>query len=421
LKEGNDYIFSFRAKGAKPRSVGVALGESKAPYKPLGLSGDILVGPEWNTYRMRFRALASDPDAKIQFNLGSDAGSFTLADAALEPATGDPTGKDPADWKLQVQSPSVAAMTIPSSAPNAVRVAPTQVSEGKEMRDVMLVCPGLKFKAGQRGKFSFRARSDKPREISVTLIQAHPPWTPLGFSRSVELDDKWRQVAGKFTCSIDEPNGQIQFNLGGVAIPVEIADVLIEPVDESDPSRFDPMDWELSAQGGNRASLEFPPNPKGSLRVNIASVDDSLEPWRIRIARAGAPVRANQKYTLQFKARSDKPRSVILAVNQSRPPFRQLGLYRTITLKPEVETYQVRFEPDMDDPGAKIEFSAGHSDVDFDLWDFSLESAEEISAAPPRGPSTRLNLIFLTSFLSIAALWIFWRSRKAAGPAGASG
>ncbi len=88
---------------------------------------------------------------------------------------------------------------------------------------------GLALKGGRYYTLSFRARSDKPRQIGYNVGQAREPWGMLGLTRAAELTKGWESFRVGFVASADEADGRVNFQLGGSDAAVELADVELRP------------------------------------------------------------------------------------------------------------------------------------------------------------------------------------------------
>jgi hypothetical protein len=76
----------------------------------------------------------------------------------------------------------------------------------------------------------FRARADEPRDFSVGFARAHDPWTGLGLYQKRVVTSEWGEFEELFLCQATDDNARIHFDLGGSCVPIEIADVRLDPV-----------------------------------------------------------------------------------------------------------------------------------------------------------------------------------------------
>jgi hypothetical protein len=74
--------------------------------------------------------------------------------------------------------------------------------------------PGLKLKKGQFYTLSFRARTDGPKQFSVSVSQAHEPWQNIGLNATARLYPQDTDQYYGFIASADDDNARISFALG---------------------------------------------------------------------------------------------------------------------------------------------------------------------------------------------------------------
>jgi hypothetical protein len=70
---GMRHVVEFQARAKRPRQFGVGFAKDHEPWSSLGMYRDLLVGPEWQSYREEFVALEDDDRARIHFDLGGSA------------------------------------------------------------------------------------------------------------------------------------------------------------------------------------------------------------------------------------------------------------------------------------------------------------------------------------------------------------
>lgn len=104
--------------------------------------------------------------------------------------------------------------------------------QGTEGWHVQLSHPGLRLEAGRAYTLGFRARAlpGGPRRLDVDLSLDGEPWSNLGFSASVDLEEGWRDY--RLTIARAEAADKARLVLGGLGLQrggVEIADVSLRP------------------------------------------------------------------------------------------------------------------------------------------------------------------------------------------------
>jgi peptidoglycan/xylan/chitin deacetylase (PgdA/CDA1 family) len=131
--------------------------------------------------------------------------------------------------------------------------------------------------------------------------------------------------------------------------------------------------WSLRAAGGNEAQLMFLFDGRDSVRIAIekfvkgATYDIQLNQPRLR-------VKANQRYVVSFRARSETPRRIFLGFAKAHEPWTNLGLYAEIDLKKEWQDFEKHFIVTEDEDNARIHFDVGNSGISFELSSVSLQS-----------------------------------------------
>jgi hypothetical protein len=88
---------------------------------------------------------------------------------------------------------------------------------------------GFAVEQGQYYTVAFDAAGDKPRSISCSAGQAHSPWSNLGLSRRVELNDQWQHVRCGFTATAGDKDTRLSFSFGGSKVPFYLANVELRP------------------------------------------------------------------------------------------------------------------------------------------------------------------------------------------------
>ena len=87
----------------------------------------------------------------------------------------------------------------------------------------------LKVAAGQYYTLTFRARAEKPREISVNVTMAHEPWGNLGLSGSARLGPTWQTFRLSMVAGKSDDNARVSFLVGASDISPEFAEIAFQP------------------------------------------------------------------------------------------------------------------------------------------------------------------------------------------------
>jgi hypothetical protein len=155
------------------------------------------------------------------------AGAEPLGENLLAGASALSEKDVPKTWRLELHPPCKGSAAPSPGDANAVRIEIAQtddVSWHIQFRQF-----GVALRAGQYYTLSFRARADKPREMSLGVGQHEGPWANLGLSQNVKLAAEWKSFRIGFVAKADEKNARVGFSLGASAVPVELADVELRP------------------------------------------------------------------------------------------------------------------------------------------------------------------------------------------------
>ena len=87
LKDGKEYVVTFKAKAAEPRSVRVQAGIDEEDYHMVGLDETAEIGKDWKAYEYKFTAADTKPNKnRFGFVLGGEKGVVHVKDLVLKPA-----------------------------------------------------------------------------------------------------------------------------------------------------------------------------------------------------------------------------------------------------------------------------------------------------------------------------------------------
>jgi hypothetical protein len=143
--------------------------------------------------------------------------------------------------------------------------------------------------------------------------------------------------------------------------------------------------WDLVVAPGSAATVSFPPDSPKMVRVNITKAPRDSATWHILLNEPHLRVQARRSYVLEFRARSDKPRTAWVSVAQTDSPYVAIGLQDSILLSPEWTGFRRPFSATMTDPNARVYFSLGGSDASVEVSDVSLRDLVEERAILPDG------------------------------------
>lgn len=129
--------------------------------------------------------------------------------------------------------------------------------------------------------------------------------------------------------------------------------------------------YELRVAGGNIADLVFPTSNPEIVRIAIKKTQRRKK-WDIQLNQPHLKIKSNRHYTVSFRGRADRPRSIILGVAKAHEPWSGLGLYKRIDLTPEWQSFQEGFLPTADEDNARIHFDLAGSNIAVEVSSVSL-------------------------------------------------
>lgn len=160
--------------------------------------------------------------------------------------------------------------------------------------------------------------------------------------------------------------------------------------------------WILEQHEGCKAIVKPLDNRAGGVRIETGRSDATN--WHLQFNCAGLRVKSGQYYTLLFRARADKPRTLFYGANQAHAPWSGLGLSGHVKVTQTWQEFRAGFTATADDDNARVGFSFGGEDQSaFELADVRLapggqigldkdESLESgnVVVLPPQGTPARM-------------------------------
>jgi len=132
---------------------------------------------------------------------------------------------------------------------------------------------------------------------------------------------------------------------------------------EEDPRK---ATWWLHVSGGSSAQLSFPPENRDMVRVSAMKAATKT-PYDIQLNFSHLKVEAGKKYTIEFRARAENPRSAFVGFARSHDPWDGLGLYKKIDLKQDWKNFLQDFDCTGNDNNTRIHFDLGESDIPVEI------------------------------------------------------
>ena len=174
--------------------------------------------------------------------------------------------------------------------------------------------------------------------------------------------------------------------------------------------------WRLEQHEGCTAQVRDEPrkplagaNPPEAVYIDITKSDSTG--WHLQYNVAPVRLEKGKYYTLIFKAKAGKARSMTYALGMDHPPHLELGLRAQAKLTGQWQEVQAGFFASADDDNARVSFELGGSDVPVELEGVRLctggmeglrqgESIESGSVALLAGQETKARVIDRMKFLA---------------------
>jgi glycosyltransferase involved in cell wall biosynthesis len=130
--------------------------------------------------------------------------------------------------------------------------------------------------------------------------------------------------------------------------------------------------WSLRVVEGGAAALEFPSEDPDAVRVAVRKAAAVSHDIQLNLPHLA--VRADHDYSIEFRARADRPRSVYVGFAQADEPWANLGFYKSVALTEEWQHFVEHFIARIDDMNGRIHFDAGESAISFEVGSTRLRS-----------------------------------------------
>ena len=172
IKAGKYYTVIFDAAADKSRKIGCGVGQAHSPWSNLGLSRQVTLKNEWQSFRYGFVAKTNDDNARISFSFGGSNVPICLANVQLRPG-----GRVGAEFGESIKAGTVAVFAdseSPARKLDRMRfLAETEKAYFDGMRNFIkkdLGCKALVTGTIVFGPLGLYAQSD------MDFIDAHAYW-----------------------------------------------------------------------------------------------------------------------------------------------------------------------------------------------------------------------------------------------------
>lgn len=149
--------------------------------------------------------------------------------------------------------------------------------------------------------------------------------------------------------------------------------------DGTDVTVLATSDWSLATHDEARAELQLAEQSGQPLRLEIESVPGD-QAWHVQLIHE-LPLASDVRYAMRFRAKSDAPRSMFVAVGMSTDPYTNLGLYQELALTSEWQTFDANFFSTQTTDHARIYFELGAEPSSVEFADLVLAQGAATSTA----------------------------------------
>ena len=130
-------------------------------------------------------------------------------------------------WVLEAPAPAQAKMEVVNAGPSDGKCLHARLTQpGTQSWHFQVHQVGLDLVEGKPYTLRFSIRSDRAREINLTMQLDKAPWRSVGLARQLRLTPDWRQYEFTFYASqAEKDHNRLSFNLQSIVGEVWIANV----------------------------------------------------------------------------------------------------------------------------------------------------------------------------------------------------
>lgn len=258
-----------------------------------------------------------------------------------------------------------ARVTPSCIEPGAITYSIEPGSNGRP-EDVVIERP-ISLRQGEEQWFKLASKAHRPGPVAAVITDS------TDRQRILALNEHWRNKREwERRRLLIRPSVTADARLAlviGASTDVSLKDVQFEPVRVAAPGLPWTLDRHLGAQGTliveDRDGLRW--QTSDGVRTLVYWGDDEslrVEPntkvgepaWGLHLTHSPVAVQKGRKSKLAFEARSDRSRSLIVAVSESTKPWTNRGLYEEVPLEGDWKAFHFEFDATESDPAARIEF-----------------------------------------------------------------
>ncbi|MBY0585974.1 carbohydrate binding domain-containing protein [bacterium] len=105
--------------------------------------------------------------------------------------------------------------------------------------------------------------------------------------------------------------------------------------------------------------------------------------WDIQLSRRGFAIEKGKRYTLSYRLRCERPTTVMLVINQSQPPWSNLGVLDQVPVREEWIEHAYEFEATQTNDNATVQLNMGTSAAPNRFWLTNLRLRPNLAVENP--------------------------------------
>jgi len=142
------------------------------------------------------------------------------------------------------------------------------------------------------------------------------------------------------------------------------------------------IEWVFSVVSPDEARLVLPRENPDSVRVEITKAATDVG-FHVQLRKENFRIKANTKYLLSFRARADKPRTMVAGFGKAHGDWGNLGLFAQADLKPKWQDFSFDFIGKSDDDNACVHLNLGGNAAAVEIAGVHLRNLSDNTPADP--------------------------------------
>jgi hypothetical protein len=245
---------------------------------------------------------------------------------------------------------------------------------------------GIDLKPGVTYTLFFRAKSDVPQQMRALVSRDMPFQKPDGLNAQADLTTDWQDFCYTFAPANPFPRHMAApaFYFAGTPSSISVYDVWLL-VGKHSAGEFQGTNGNPNASVSGLRNLLTPVTDlrawtarpqtwrnqgieKLGPIVHLAVTNGFGAPWKQYYAESGIPLLEGQAYTIEFRAKSNKVRNLLVATSRDGAGSAPLGLYKTVVISQTWQTFRFVFVATDSNPSRSLAPAFVYGDQDGDVY-----------------------------------------------------